>query len=279
MTVTPPKFNQTGLWLSPAGRRVAGHEARLLQPLLRRMHGESVLWIGEQSSMPNALAQCMVRLPIFASPTAKRTSGKVAAVERIQASCHQLPFTSNSLDGVVLHHALETYADPRACIREVERVLKPGGRLLICSFNPFSLTGLRTWVASKADNPLSGRRLISPIRLLDWMALLNLRVDETPLYSSFSAPAWQGFADRHGNFFQTKSGQYLARLWDHVAPVWRQVVAALEPLCRRLPVGGVFVLTAFKEGHGGTLIGRSRLETRRKSALALTPTVQSPHDG
>jgi SAM-dependent methyltransferase len=243
------------------------------------MHGETVVWIGEQNTLPAALAQCMVRLPIFAVSNTDSASGGVAGVECIQATCQQLPFASGSVDGVVLHHALEAYTDPRACIREVERVLKPGGRLLICSFNPFSFTGLGAWVPRKTDNPLVGRRLISPIRLLDWLALLNLSVDEPPLYKSLSGPVLGDFVRRHRRPVTRVPGKLLALAWQYLSRGWRRVAPALVPLIRRLPIGGVVVLSAFKVGHGGTPIGRSRRTASRKTKLVLTPTVQSQHDG
>jgi SAM-dependent methyltransferase len=54
-----------------------------------------------------------------------------------------LPFPANSLDLVVLPHTLELDADPHATLREVERVLVPEGRVVICGVNPASLWGLR----------------------------------------------------------------------------------------------------------------------------------------
>ena len=54
-----------------------------------------------------------------------------------------LPFPQHSLDLVVLPHALELAADPHSTLREVERVLLPEGRVVICGFNPASLWGLR----------------------------------------------------------------------------------------------------------------------------------------
>jgi SAM-dependent methyltransferase len=54
-----------------------------------------------------------------------------------------LPFPANSLDLVALPHTLELHADPHATLREVERVLVPEGRVVICGFNPASLWGLR----------------------------------------------------------------------------------------------------------------------------------------
>lgn len=57
----------------------------------------------------------------------------------VAADC--LPFPSNSIDGIVLHHVLELGADPRAVLREVQRALQPGGRVIICGFNSLSLWG------------------------------------------------------------------------------------------------------------------------------------------
>ncbi|MBU2288060.1 MAG: class I SAM-dependent methyltransferase, partial [Gammaproteobacteria bacterium] len=52
-----------------------------------------------------------------------------------------LPFPANSLDLVVLPHTLELSHDPHATLREVERVLVPEGRVVVCGFNPTSLWG------------------------------------------------------------------------------------------------------------------------------------------
>jgi len=47
-----------------------------------------------------------------------------------------LPFAEQSLDLVVMPHTLEFSRDPHSCLREVERVLVPDGRGVICGFNP-----------------------------------------------------------------------------------------------------------------------------------------------
>jgi len=53
-----------------------------------------------------------------------------------------LPFPDDSFDGVVLTEVLEHCVDPQAAIREVFRVLKPGGLLLVTS--PFLWPDHRT---------------------------------------------------------------------------------------------------------------------------------------
>jgi len=54
-----------------------------------------------------------------------------------------LPFPDNSLDLVLLPHALELSHDPHSALREVARVLVPEGRVVITGLNPVSM---RDWL-------------------------------------------------------------------------------------------------------------------------------------
>lgn len=95
-----------------------------------------------------------------------------------------LPFPASSLDLVVLPHTLEMSAHPHATLREVERVLVPEGRLVVCGLNPLSLWGLRQargHVYSRFNMgelylPAEGE-FISHWRLRDWLRLLGLEVE------------------------------------------------------------------------------------------------------
>ncbi|MEO8546061.1 MAG: methyltransferase domain-containing protein [Betaproteobacteria bacterium] len=95
-----------------------------------------------------------------------------------------LPFPANSLDLVVLPHTLELHADPHATLREVERVLVPDGRVVICGINPVSLWGLRQRRAHLYRRlgfgdlylPQEGE-FIGYWRLRDWLRLLSFEVE------------------------------------------------------------------------------------------------------
>jgi ubiquinone/menaquinone biosynthesis C-methylase UbiE len=58
------------------------------------------------------------------------------AVELLRLDAQQLPFASGSFDVVILFEALYYLADPQAFVRETVRVLRPGGRLVLCTANP-----------------------------------------------------------------------------------------------------------------------------------------------
>ena len=73
--------------------------------------------------------------------TALTGLGKGQAVMVLDSTA--LPFPEQSLDLVLLPHTLELSPDPHATLREVERVLVPEGRVVICGLNPASLWGFR----------------------------------------------------------------------------------------------------------------------------------------
>ncbi len=107
----------------------------------------------------------------------------------VRLICTELPFDCDSMDLVVLPHVLEFSENPHQVLREVERVLRPEGSLIISGFNPRSLWGLKKSVGSlkkslgglrrlqgsKQDYPWNGNFIALP-RLKDWLALLSFEV-------------------------------------------------------------------------------------------------------
>ena len=92
-----------------------------------------------------ALSQALIRvLPVPFALTAVDLSprmleqaqnalqGTNADVTLRQANATALPYSSNTFDMVMTAHLLEHLADPAVALSEMVRVLKPGGRLVVC---------------------------------------------------------------------------------------------------------------------------------------------------
>lgn len=160
----------------------------------------------------------------------------------LRCELQELPFQSRSLDAVVLQHALEEADDPRVMLREVARVLAPGGRLVISAFNPWSALGLRRVYAAAIPDPLAGRRMISPIRLFDWLKLLGMELDAAPAYAGY------------GVSFNPAEG-------------------APQLLPGRLPFCGLVTISAVKQAHSFRL--RWQPPKNRQLAPVAYPRVAS----
>ncbi len=159
-----------------------------------------------------------------------------------------LPFPNQSLDLVVLPHALELSRDPHVALREVERVLVPEGRVMILGFNPTSLWGLRQRLghARRAFGLAGSSTLFLPRageflgywRLRDWLRLLS---------------------------FEVESGRFGCYRPPYNSTRWLERSAWMEGVGERWwPVlGAVYFLVAVKRVRGMRLVGLSKHEVRK----------------
>ena len=103
-----------------------------------------------------------------------------ATIDSVVVSAESLPFPAHSIDGLVLHHFLELGGDARAVLREVHRVLRPGGRVIICGFNSLSIWGLLRWRAT-----FRGLVPYSSVRVQDWVSVLGIHRDQPVRYLNY----------------------------------------------------------------------------------------------
>src|ERR687887_2952179 len=92
----------------------------------------------------------------------------MTAVSFIVAAAEEMPFADESFDGVLLNEVLEHVRDERQTLRELHRLLAPGGYLFVFSPN--------RWFPFEGHGAVIGRlRLPFPVPLLPW---LPVRVTE-----------------------------------------------------------------------------------------------------
>lgn len=105
----------------------------------------------------------------------------------------ELPFDEQSIDLVVMSPALDGATDPHRLLREVDRVLRPEGQLVVLGINPWSLWGLRHQLPDWAGGrflPHPGA-LISAPQLRDWIRLLGFEPGDT-VYGCHAWPLRRG---------------------------------------------------------------------------------------
>lgn len=224
---------------SPAGARVLAEEVEVLSGIVRRIHGDALLWLGCDQGLDSVVRGSMVRHRILGALSSVETDTEQSVI----CCMHdELPFANGSMDAVILRHALETAADPRTVLREATRAIAPGGRLVIATFNPWSLWGLRRLYAGAVPDALRGLTLVAPYRLLDWLTLLGFDLNAAPEFRAYGLPLLErsnaDSATRHNAL-----ERFLIR--------------------RRVPFGGVMILSATKRALAGRL--------RRDRIIRLAP--------
>jgi ubiquinone/menaquinone biosynthesis C-methylase UbiE len=96
------------------------------------------------------------------------------AVTLRQGSAHELPFAEASFDTVVCTFGLCAIPDPAAAVGEMNRVLRPGGRLILVDHVAASSWVVRAmqWLVELASVPLAGEHFRRrPLKLVEALGL------------------------------------------------------------------------------------------------------------
>ena len=219
------------------GRRLLRDSKPSLEELVRRCHGDTLLWCGGDVASLQALQRSIVRHRFFVSDELQTVP---EGVIRLVAETGKLPFANNSMDAIILHHALEPLTDPRDALREMARVLHPGGRLVIVAFNPWSTLGARRLYARLRPDAFSSQRFVNPVRLLDWLRLLGLELEEPVRFRSTGLPFRIRKEAPKANPASTTEVQKSAR-------VRRRDIARRQGI--EIPLGDVFMVSAVKQAY------------------------------
>jgi len=65
----------------------------------------------------------------------RRRHGGIPNLSFVQADATQLPFGDDEFDAVTMSFGLRNVNEPKKALRELLRVTKPGGRLVVCEFS------------------------------------------------------------------------------------------------------------------------------------------------
>lgn len=157
----PPK----GWHSMPHGAWWRDSLARALEPHWETLFGHYLIKLGSLSAkLPN---DCRIR--------EQYTVGTFDSAD-IQARLSALPFQENTVDAVLMAHVLEYAEDPHEILREVDRMLRADGHLILALTNPWSPTILPRLWPSWRESGLMNSRLFSKNRVTDWLDLMHYEV-------------------------------------------------------------------------------------------------------
>jgi demethylmenaquinone methyltransferase / 2-methoxy-6-polyprenyl-1,4-benzoquinol methylase len=150
-----------------------------------------------------------------------RFSAAPGRVELVQAEAERLPFADDSFDAVTFTYLLRYVDDPRAAMRELARVLRPGGRIGSLEF------GVPPW---------------EPARLA-WRGYTAIGL---PLLGRLVSPQWGAV----GRFLGPSIADFYARHpLERIVSYWRDAGLA-DVRVRRMSLGGGVLMFATRAAHG-----------------------------
>ena len=162
----------------------------------------------------------------------------------------QMPWQANSVDLLLLPHALELSVNAHQTLREAERVLVPEGHLMLTGFNPYSAWGMKQRLNRDKCFPWNSE-FIPLLRIKDWLALLGLEIVNIKM-ACFAPPinneAWL-------NRFQPQ---------DKASEHWW------------LMMGGVYFIVAKKKVLGMRLIRPNWTKSKLKPSMVSVPSQRQP---
>lgn len=204
----------TRWFATPLGQFLLQRERACVQELLRRRFGYHLLELGCAETLLHDLSPMGHRFSFCPHAIDKTLHSALACGEAI-------PLGAESVDLVLLHHALDFSDHQHQLLREVARVLIAGGSVVIVGFNPVSTWGLRSLLPPHRPGPWNAS-LLGTRRLGDWLQLLDFQIDQL----------------HYGAYVLPVNSERCMRWSGHV-----------EPLASRLhwPTGGVYVIHARKQ--------------------------------
>jgi SAM-dependent methyltransferase len=170
-------------WLEmPLGGALLQQESRMVEEVFDCIFGEQCLQLGLWGE-----ANVFLRFARTQQSACIADIGNIGkkrgAVTRPSAVGHlyRLPIASDSVDVVLLPHTLDYVVRSHAILREVYRVLRSDGQLVVLGFKPGGLWGLMRLIPG-ARLPPGVDRFISERRLNDWLQLLNFKIHGSTRY-------------------------------------------------------------------------------------------------
>ncbi|MEW6331663.1 MAG: methyltransferase domain-containing protein [Pseudomonadota bacterium] len=151
---------------SPLGRSLQAHEAYHLRAVLPNLYGTVAAQLGRIGDL-DLMDACIAPTRILLDDQAGPGNCRVRSIPE------ELPLDTKSADVMILPHTLDFCDEPHQVLREVSRVLRPEGHVVILGFNPVSLWGFRRLFTRRPRPAPWCGKFFRLARIKDWLGLLD----------------------------------------------------------------------------------------------------------
>jgi len=161
-------------------------EASYLQSSLNPTYNQKILQVGLLGCENLYIDETFIHNFILVSAEHRDES---CIKHLITAYPSALPIATASIDTLILPHVIDFESNRHQVLHEVERVLKPNGRLFVLGLNPWSLHGILQYLPRRSS--FWQHNFISSYRLLDWLSLLKFDAEYAAAFSIASSKVIQ----------------------------------------------------------------------------------------
>ena len=157
---------------TPLGERVGQELANQVAALARDAFGYHALSLGGAARLVPLAEQ--LRIHHYVRLGAGMDS---AARTDLVVDYDALPIESEGSDLVIGWHVLENRRNPHEILREMDRILRPEGRLILVGVNPTSLLHLSWLLRRGCHRPIHAGTHHAPWRVVDWLRVLGYEIN------------------------------------------------------------------------------------------------------
>ena len=166
----PHQVHTISAWFNlPLGKTVVEIEAECVNRLLPQKFYRTAIQLG-------GLTDALIINKLIYKVKSNGLQGVQLAECDVVANAEFLPFSSHTIDLLVLPHVLEFSPSPHEVLREVAECVVPEGIVVISGFNPYSLFGIMKLTGGQVRTYMDRGKFYSMNRIRDWLALLEFDV-------------------------------------------------------------------------------------------------------
>ena len=205
---------------TPIGRLVKTYEAKTVLGLLKPGRGEIILDAGCGTGIFTldflAAGARIVGLEISWPMliTARRKVGG-EPFEEILGDMIKLPFKENRFDKAVSVTALEFIEDAKGAVRELFRVTKPGGRVVVATLNSLSPWADRRKAKTKrGEKHVLEKAYFRSPQEISALAPYPCKIQTAIHFKKDEKPARAGEIEKQGFLKKSDSGAFVAASWE-----------------------------------------------------------------